>query len=65
MSIGSRRILKVGKGVSSEDREKLAQYCDEYEGVMSWSYDDLKGYNPSIIQHTIKLTNEAKQVRQK
>lgn len=65
MLIGTGRVLKVGKGVSPEDQKRLAQYYDEYEGILAWSYDDLKGYDPSIIQHTIELIDEAKSVRQK
>lgn len=65
MLVGSGRVLKVGKDVSLEDKKKLARYCDEYEGILAWAYDDLKGYDPNIIQHTIELTNEAKPVRQK
>lgn len=62
MSVGSGRVLKVGKYVSSEDKKKLARYCDEYEGVLAWFYDNLRGYDPNIIQHTIELANEAKPV---
>jgi hypothetical protein len=32
--------------------------------VVAWSYNDLKGYDPEIIQHTIELTDESKHVRQ-
>lgn len=49
MSVGSGRVLKVGKDVSSEDRKNLAQYCDEYECFLTWSYEDLRGYDPNII----------------
>lgn len=57
--------LKVGKDVPQFDRERLIHFCDKYEGVVAWSYDELKGYNPEIIQHTIKLEEGAKPVRQK
>lgn len=63
MLIGSERVLNVGKGVSPEDWKRLAQYYDEYEGVLAWSYDDLKAYDPSIIQHTIELVDGAKMVQ--
>lgn len=63
--VGGGRMLKVGKEVPLEDRKRLTWYCDEYMGVLAWSYEDLKGYNPNIIHHTIKLTDWAKPVRQK
>lgn len=55
MSLGNGRILKVVNQVPSKDRERLARYCNEYMGILSWSYEDLKGYNYSIIQHTIEI----------
>lgn len=65
MLVGNGRTLKVGKQVSPKDRERLAFYCDEYLGMIAWSYEDLKGYNSSIIQYTIELVDGAKPVRQK
>lgn len=49
MSLGNGRILNVRKEVPPEDRERLARYCDEYMGLLAWSYEYLKGYNSSII----------------
>lgn len=34
-------------------------------GLLAWAYEDLKGYNSSIIKHTIELDDGVKSVRQK
>lgn len=65
MSLENGRILKVEMEVPSEDIERLAWYCDENVGVLTWSYEDLKGYNSSIIQYTIEFDDGAKSVWQK
>lgn len=65
MSVGKGRTLKVGKEVSPKDKERLAHYCDEYLGVIVWSYEYLNKYNSSMIQHTIELVDGAKLVWQK
>lgn len=65
MTVGNGRTLKVAKEVSPKDKERLAHYYEEYLGVIAWSYNDLKGYNLNIIQHTIELVDGAKQVQQK
>jgi hypothetical protein len=38
--------------------EELGQYISlfkEYFDVFSWSYDDIKSYNKSILQHIVPL----------
>lgn len=57
--------LKVGKDVPQRDRERLIHFCDEYVGVITWSYDELKGYNLEVMQHTIELEEGENHVRQK
>lgn len=65
MSVAGERMLKVRKEVPLEDRKRLTWYCDEYVGVLAWSYEYLKGYNPNIIQNMIEIADGAKPVRQK
>lgn len=62
--VSDGRNFWVGKNVSHHDKERLISFCEKY-GVVAWSYDDLEGYDPDIIQHTIELTKGAKLVRQK
>lgn len=59
------RKLKVGRDVPQCDRERLIHLCDQYVGVDAWSYDELKGYNPEVIQHTIELEEGENHVRRK
>ena len=33
--------------------------------IFSWTYDDLKGFDPILFQHTIDLIDNVKPVRQK
>ena len=37
----------------------------EYKDVFAWTYDDLKTYDPSIIEHTIPLKEGSKPYRKK
>ena len=37
----------------------------EFYDVFSWTYDDLKVYDPGVIQHTIPIQNNAKPFKQK
>ena len=37
----------------------------EYKDIFAWTYDDLKTYDPSIIEHTIPLKEGSKHYRKK
>jgi hypothetical protein len=39
-------------------------FC-EFKDVFSWLYDDLRGFNPNIIQHAILIKEGTKPVRQR
>lgn len=59
------RPIKVGSQLS---KEEVAQYRDlvmEYRDIFAWSYKDLKGIPPEIVQHEIPLFPNAKPVRTK
>jgi hypothetical protein len=40
-------------------------YFHEFKDVFAWSYEDLCGFDPNIIQHAIPIKEEAKLVRQR
>jgi hypothetical protein len=39
-------------------------FC-EFKDVFSWSYEDLRGFDPNVIQHVIPIKEEEKPVRKK
>ena len=36
----------------------------EYKDCFAWSYEDMKGVPPEVVQHTIPLRDDAKPVQQ-
>jgi hypothetical protein len=36
----------------------------EYKDAFAWSYDELKTYDPKVIEHAIPLKKDAKPFRQ-
>lgn len=49
-----------------EERKKITNLLCEYRDVLTFSYDELKGYREDIMEHTISLKDEnAKPFRQK
>jgi ribonuclease HI len=67
-NIGTEQDPKFVKLSSSLSREKRAEYTEllkEFSDVFSWTYEDLRTYDTSVIEHKIPLKEEAKPFRQK
>ena len=59
------RTLSIGKVCSEAEQENFVHLCQEFNDIFTWTYDDLKGFDPSLFQHTIDLSDNAKPIRQK
>jgi ribonuclease HI len=67
-NIGTQEEPKFVKLLSSLTREQRAEYTNllrEFADVFAWTYEDLKTYDTSVIEHKIPLKEEAKPFRQK
>jgi hypothetical protein len=51
--------------LSKEKRAKYTEILKEFDDVFSWTYEDLKAYDTSVIEHKIPLKEEAKPFRKK
>jgi hypothetical protein len=61
----STKLIKFGKGTTTDKREKTTTLIREYKDVFAWSYEDVKAYREDVIQHAIPLINGAKPFRKK
>jgi hypothetical protein len=43
---------------------KFAKLLGEFQDVFSWSYEDIRGFYPDLIQHAIRIKEGIKPVRQ-
>ena len=59
------RQVQIGSMLSSEERERLVALLKDFKDVFAWSYEDMPGCNPKIVQHRIPLDPEARPVKQK
>ena len=44
---------------------KFARLLGEFQDVCAWSYEDLRGFDPTLIQHVIPIKEGIQPVRQK
>jgi hypothetical protein len=59
------KMVKISKYLSTEMKSKYAELLKQYTNVFAWSYDDLKTYDTSVIEHKIPLKHGIKPFRQK
>ncbi|WJZ99941.1 hypothetical protein VitviT2T_018346 [Vitis vinifera] len=59
------RELRIGSDLSIDERDSLIQLLKAYLDVFAWSYEDMPGLDPSIVQHRLPLLSYARPVKQK
>ena len=57
------KLIKIGKRTLKKERNSLINLIKEYRDVLVFIYDELKAYREDVFQHTIPLTEEAKEVK--
>ena len=57
------RELKIGLSLSIDEGDRLVQLPQTYLDVFAWSYENMLGLNPSIVQHKLPLLLHAKPVK--
>ena len=59
------RELKIGLDLSTDERDGLTWLLRSYLDVFAWSYEDMSGLDPSIVQHHLPLLPQSRLVKQK
>ena len=59
------KIVKLSKKVPEEYKDQYLKLFQTYKDVFVWSYQGLKTFYISIIQHKIPLKGDAKPHRKK
>ena len=49
--------------LSIDERDSLAQLLRSYLDVFAWSYEDMLGLDPSIVQHHLPLLSHVRSVK--
>ncbi len=61
------QMVKTNVDLDSQTSQNVKQLLKEYKDIFAWTYKDLKGIPPHIVQYQIELNNipQAHQVRYK
>jgi hypothetical protein len=57
--------VKIGSQCSDEEKLKFTKLLHEFQYFFTWSYEDIHGFDPSLIQHPIPIKEGIKLVRKK
>ena len=59
------RELKIGSPLSIDKRDSLIHLLRSYLDVFAWSYEDMPGLDPSIVQHHLPILPHVRPIKQK
>ena len=45
------REIRIGSSLSPDERSRLIDLLRSYLDVFAWSYEDMSGLDPTIVQH--------------
>ena len=57
------KMVKISKYLLAQIKSRYVELLKQYKDVFAWSYDDLKTYYTSIIEHKIPLKHGIKPFR--
>jgi len=60
-----RKWVKVGTGMTTPIHDELVALLRDYQDIFAWSYQDMLGLNPDIVQHRLPLNFSFSSVKQK
>jgi hypothetical protein len=59
------KIIKLSRNLSPEVKERYVKLMKEFPNVFAWSYDEMKFYDTSTIQHVIPIKEDQKPFKHK
>ncbi|RVW76532.1 Retrovirus-related Pol polyprotein from transposon 17.6 [Vitis vinifera] len=59
------REIRIDSSLSPDERSRLINLLRSYLDVFAWSYEDMPGLDPTIVQHHLPILPHARPVKQK
>ena len=52
-----KKEVKIGASLEATVKRKVIELLKEYADVFAWSYQDMPGLDPRIVEHRLPLAN--------
>jgi len=62
---GEEKYVKIGTSLTKGMQERLYSLLREFKDVFVWSYQDMPGLDPDIVQHKLPLKSECSPIKQR
>ena len=59
------RTVIISLNLNSEEESTLIQVLKEYKDIFAWTYEDMPGLNPALVEHQLPIKPGAKAVKLK
>ena len=59
------QCVNLGSTCTPQEKTAFIKLFNEFKDIFAWTYDDLKTFDPNIMQHVIPMKPEAKPFQQK
>jgi hypothetical protein len=59
------KFIKLSSSLTREQRDKYVDILKKFVDVFAWTYEDLRTYDTTVIEHKIPLKEEAQPFRKK
>lgn len=59
----SKKVIKIGKCLNEEERDKLVCFLLEFKDIFSWTYSDMLGIDSKIVTHNIVVKPNLKPMK--
>ena len=53
------KIIKILASLSTQEEEKILKILREYIDVFAWSYEEMTGLEPTLVEHRLVLNPRA------
>jgi len=62
---GEEKNVEIGAGVTKEMKLQLYTLLKDFKDIFAWSYKDMPGLDPEIVQHKLPLKPECHSIKQR
>jgi len=60
-----KKEMKIGALLDASVKERIIELLREYPDIFAWSYKDMPGLDPDVVEHRLPLRPECLPVKQK
>ena len=60
-----KKEIKIGALLDATAKKRVIELLREFAYVFSWSYKDMSGLDPEVVEHRLPLKPECPPVKQK